>query len=229
MSDELVPLPPQIQGMPSPRDVGTMLIANLAVRVHHARTARGDVHQPEDVYPLVRSLAGAKEMLEDYARAFTTAAAEAKYNLDDELVAAVGEQAGIPTSGLTVPDVDGTDIHLTLATPNSHDIGMDAVLNVVVADVLARARDSEPDNLPGEDFYAYRDRYETWMAGVMRMAIDQVIELGSYSMQVSKVRAYETALAGDAADDLAGVVRGSITKTSHYRGIKLERKERKKR
>lgn len=229
MSDDLVPLPPQIQGIPSPRDVGTMLVANLAVRVHHARQARGTTRQPEDVYALVRSLGGAKEMLEDYARSFTTAATEAKHWIDEELIEAVGEHDGIPRSGLKVPDTDGTDLHLTLNTPNSHTIDQPAVIAAIIGNTLAATRDTEPDNLPGEDYDAYRDRYEAWMVHVIERVVDQVLAVGSYSMQVSKVNAYAVALAGEGEDHLAGVVRGSVTTTSNYRGIKVERKERKKR
>jgi len=228
MADELVPLPPQMQEMPSPRDVGTMLVANLAVRVHHARQARGDVTQPEDVNALVRSLGGTKEMLEEYARSFSTAAGEADAYLREELLAAVGEQDGVPRSGLKVPDLDGTDIVFTLDQPNTHKIDVDQVVSALIMDTLDVTRDTEPDSLPGEDYDHYRERYEAWMFDVMRTVIRRVFDAGSFTAQVSKVQAAATQLAGRGRDDLAAVVRGAVTTTSHYRGVKVARRERKK-
>jgi len=227
VTDDLVPLPPQIQGIPSPRDVSTMLISNLAVRVHYARTARGDVTQPEDVNALVRALGGAKEMLDEYSRAFATAAREAVHYLEEELLFAVGEQDGVPLSGLKVPDLDGTDLVFTLMKPKTHTVDEPQVIDVAVVDALAAARDTEPAQEPDESNAAYLDRYERWMAGVVHMAVNTVIGLGSYSMQVSKVRAYAVELAGRGADTLASVVRGSITTKDKYTGTKFERKERK--
>lgn len=228
MSDDLVPLPPQIQGIPSPRDVGTMLVANLAVRVHNAREARGGVTQPEDVNALVRSLGGAKEMLEDYARAFTTAAQEAGHYLREEHLSAVGEQDGVPQSGLKVPDLDGTDIVFTLDQPNSHTVDQDQVIAVAINRRLELHRDTEPIQADDEPSYLYLERYEQWMFIVMRLAVADVLGVGTYTMQVSKARAFAAQLAGEGRDAAAAVVRGAINTTTRYRGVKVERRERKK-
>ncbi len=225
---DLVPLPDNVRSLPAPQDVGRALKEALTARVAAERAARGEVHQPEDVSPLVRSLAGAHELLGEYARAFTGAAGLAREELDEELLAAVGEQEGIPISGLTVPDLDGTDLRFTLNKTNNHDIDERAVLAAVIGNTIAATRDTEPEwDEDIEDASAYRDRYEDWMCHVMERAIDTVIALGSYSMQVSKVNAYAVTLAGQGHDSLASVVRGSVKTTQKYRGTKLERRERK--
>lgn len=213
--------------MPAPSDVAQALRDALYQRVAAERANRGEVHQPEDVSPLVRSLAGAQELLNDYARAFTRAATIAKDELDEELFTAVGNQDGIPMSGLKVPDLDGTDILFSLIKPNTHGIDERTVVAAVIGHTIATRRGSEPSQNDDETNHEYDQRYEGWMADVIEQAVDQVLDLGSYALQVSKVKAYAVALAGQGEDNLAGVVRGSINTTATYRGIKVERKERK--
>lgn len=227
VTDELVPLPDAVRSLPAPRDVGRALREALTARVNAEREARGEVHQPEDVSPLVRSLAGAKELLDEYARAFTGAAGLAREELDEELLAAVGEQDGVPLSGLTVPDLDGTDIRITLNKTNNHNIHQYTVLTAVIGHTIARMKGGEPEQRENEPDEEYDDRYWSWVFRVIERVLDQVLNLGSYSMQVSKVQAYAVALAGQGEDNLAAVVRGSIKTTQNYRGTKLERKERK--
>lgn len=226
---DLEPVPDAVRALPAPADVGRAVKEALSARVAAERAARGDVHQPEDVYALARALAGARDLLSEYARAFSGGASLAAKELKEEHLTAVGEDDGVPRSALTVPDLDGTDIRFTVEKPNSHDIATDMVVSVAVADVMARTRDTEPEwDEDVDDAQGYRDRYELWMADVIGQAIDLVLSLGSYDMQVSKVRAYQTTLAGNGEDHLAGVVRGAITTTAQYRGVKVERKQRKK-
>lgn len=228
MADEVVPVPDAVRALPSPREIGAALKAELVARVTRERAVRGDVHQEEDVYALVRALAGARDLLHEYAYEFAGAEGSATQMLEEELVAAVGEQDGIPTSGLKVPDLNGTDIHFDLATSNTYDIDQRAVLTAVIWTAIDRMRDGEPAQEQDESDRAYEDRYWKWFAHVVERVLDVVFNLGTYSMQVSKVRAYMTALAGEGDDAMAAVLRGAITKTQRYRGVKVERKQRKK-
>jgi len=227
--NDIVPVPDAVRALPSPRDISTALQAELVARVERERAVRGDVHQPEDVYALVRSVAAARELLQDYARAFSSAAALAGTVLEEEHLAAVGEQDGVPLAGLTVPDLDGTDIRFGLSTSNTHTIDTNQVIMTVINTLIQVTRDTEPSWPDDEDFDTYRDRYETWMAHVMRRVVGQVMELGSYTMQVSKVRALAAELAGGGFDAESAVVRGAISTSKNYRGVTVERKERKKR
>lgn len=228
MSDELSLVPEQVERLPSPRDVGTMLIAALASRVERLRQARGAITQPEDVNRLVRALGATKEMLEDYARAFTTAVGMTNEYLTEELITAVGEQDGIPTSGLKVPDLDGTDLVFSLMNGNTHTIDTAQVIDALITDVIDTTRGTEPAQYDTESDVAYLARYEAWIHAVIRAAVTRVLETGSYSMQVSKVRAAAIELAAHGQDNLAAVVRGSVKSKSQHRGVKFERKERRK-
>jgi len=128
-----------------------------------------------------------------------------------------------------VPDANGTDIRFTVEKGNIHAIDTDQVISVVIANLIEITRDTEPEwDEDVEDAAGYRARYETWMAGVMRLAVDQVLALGSYAMQVSKVRAFAADLGATGVDAESAVVTGSITTTSRYKGVKMERKERRK-
>jgi hypothetical protein len=226
VADELVPFA-EPSRLPAPADLKETLRRELSEHVTRERADRGDIHQPEDVWALVRKLAGAKDAFEEYAQAFSAAASMAGRELKEELIAAVGENDGIPLSGMSVPDTDGTDIAFSLAKGNTHGIDADQVISAVISNLIMISRDTEPEEQPGDDYYEYRDRYETWMAGVMRLAVDHVLALGSYAMQVSKVRAFAADLAATERDGESAVVRGSISTTPTYKGVKLERKRRK--
>lgn len=228
MTDELMPVPDAVRALPSPRDISAALMAELQGRVERERLARGDVHQPEDVYPLVRSLAGARDLLQDYARVFSSAAGLAGTMLEEEHLTAVGENDGVPLAGLKVPDLDGTDIQFTLSKPNSHDIDQRTVIAAVVARTVALMAGGEPVQETDESDTDYATRYWRWFAHVIERAIDWVLELGSYTMQVSKVRAFAAALAGDGEDGMSAVVTSAVKTTPQYRGVKVERKQRRK-
>lgn len=227
MTDEIVPFADPVR-LPAPATLKDMLREELSAHVTRERADRGDICQPEDVSPLVRALAGARDAFSEYANAFSSAAALAKRELDEELVQAVGEQDDIPNGPLLVPDTDGTDIRLVPDYGNNHHIDVDQVISTAIMNLITISRDTEPEwDEDLDDAQAYRDRYELWMAGLMRLAVDHILSMGSYSMQVSKVRAFGVALAGTEADDDAAVIRGAIRTTRNYRGVKVERKQRK--
>jgi hypothetical protein len=212
--------------------VGQYLRAKLADMIAHARAGR-IVTCPEDVNPLVRSLAAAADRLTDYGRVFTSAGKYARDELQEELREAVGEQDGIPAGNLTVPDLDGTNIKITRDTANNYTIDRDALYAAVAAQVLEamgglerilRVTDQDHEN-PN----AFADEMETVAAGVLIEAMQQIVELGAFEPQISKVRAYALELAGMGADGIAASITSTITKKVDYRGIKYERVERKSR
>jgi hypothetical protein len=227
VTDDLIPFAEPAR-LPAPADLKETLRRELSEHVARERDQRGHVHQPEDVFALVRKLAGAHDVLGEYANAFSNAASMARRELESELVTAVGEQDGIPTSGLDVPDRDGTDIRFTLAKGNTHDIELRTVIAAVVAATVARMSGGEPVQADDEDDAAYDERYWRWFAHVIERAIDWVLSLGTYTMQVTKVRAFAATLAGDGEDAMAAVVNGAVNTTSSYRGVKMERKQRRK-
>lgn len=223
---ELVPLPDAVRALPAPSQIGDALKQELSSRVGAERIMRGDVHQPEDVYALVRPLAAAYELLTEYAHQFTSAARVARAELETELTFAVGEQDGIPQGKLTVPDGD-VEVRLAPDHGNTHTIDLLPVLSAVIADILGQSRDTEPEQEPGETDRDYLERYERWMAAVIHAVIEGVFALGTFSPQVSKVQAYAVDLASRQDDQLSAVVRSSVQTTRRYKGVKYERKERK--
>lgn len=226
MTDQLVPLPDAVRALPAPDMIGDALKRELSTRVTAERSARGDVHQPEDTFALVRALDRAHGLLTEYAHQFSQAAALARKELDNELYAAVGDSDGVPNGPLVVPDGD-RNIRLAPDHGNSHDIDTGQVTAVAVARALAITRDTEPVQRDDESDADYFDRYEVWLTGVIMTALRLVHSLGGFTMQVSKVRAFAAELAAQELDSLSAVVTGAIGTKRRYRGVKHERKERK--
>lgn len=230
MTDDLIPVPAAVRSLPAPRDITTALREELNARVSAERASRGEVHQPEDVSPLVRALAGAHDLLSEYGRAFTLAANTAKEVLDEELTEAVGEQDGIPLADLKVEDLDGTDIHLTRKTATGYEFNLDSLISLVANDAVHVTRHSDPPWPDGMSEEEYRTQYEEWLVNVLVLTVEAVLSLGTFSPQVTKVRAYATESASRGDDSSAAVARNAIRKKAEkFSGIAYTRKERKQR
>lgn len=205
--------------MPAPRTVVAVLRENLHRLVLDARAARGEVRMPEDTYDLIRSLMGVREGAADYAHAFTTIRREIDGFIQDDLELAVGEQDGVPNSGMKVPDVDGTDIAVSLDTRNEYQFDTNALAAAVTFHTLEQHAALFADGGSVSDDGA---------AELLMAALEQVISLGRFQPQVTKVRAFADDVAripGGAS--IAATVRGSVSKTPQFRGIKVERKQPK--
>lgn len=231
---ELVPLPPTVASLPSPREFGRLLREWMESEILRVRAERGEVNTPEDTFELVRSLQRLRELLQEYAHTMTSVANIAAQEVQEELLNAVGEQDGVPLSGLTVPDLDGTEIKMSINAPRTHHIDQATVLDVLVADALdsldvinATVEHAVAMALDPETAADSREQLETILAGALRVAIDRALELGTYSQQVTKVKAFAKRLAGAGQDKLAGVVTASIKTTTEYSGIKVARTETK--
>jgi hypothetical protein len=203
--------------MPAPRTVVAVLRENLHRLVTEARNSRGEVHTPEDTYALIRSLMGVRDGARDYEYAFSTIRKEVDEFIQDDLELAVGEQDGVPNSGLNVPDVDGSDIAIGLDTQNNYGFDDGTLVQALIFEALEQAAEIQADNLP-------RD-YVAWLLGT---ALNRLIALGQFRPQVTKVRAFADDLARrEGGPNIAAAVRGSVSKTVRFRGIKVERKQGK--
>jgi hypothetical protein len=207
-------------------EFGQQLRHRLELEIRAQRDAR-TVHTPEDTWPLVRSLAATSERLHDYVAALSSTAQYVRLELGDELLAAVGDQDAIPNSGMVVPDHDGTVIKIDKDETNSHDIDAASVSAAVIAAVLRESRDSEPAWADDDTDDTYRDRYEEWMADVLMTTITTYVGLGSFSLQVSKVREFARLLATGRDDTMSSVVSSAIRTTRKYRGVKWARQQPK--
>lgn len=198
------------------------------------REARGKVVAQEDVYDAVRWAQGIAESFHEYGRAFASAAVLVGQYAEEELTEAVGEQAGIPTKNLTVPDVDGTDIRLTKTTTNVHHIDQNSVLQALAVSLV------QGDELAGEMSVILSDLYDrtewtdkateeaTYAAAEAKLveillgAFESLIGLGSFSLQVTKVEAFAKELARSDTT-MASTVTGAMGKTTKYTGVKMTR------
>lgn len=202
--------------LPAPHDLVGMLRARLEEVVTSARKNRGQVLTPEDTYEIQRGLAGVIEGLTDYARAFQKIAKEAKGYVEDELIDAVGEQDGIPVAGLKVPDTDGTTVVIGRDMANVYSFDHDALFNAVAHTVFAQFED------------VARNTEESFI-GMMIVAMRQLVALGKFEPQITKVKAFTAELARlGGGPTIASTVTSSIDKKPVYRGVKIEREQPKR-
>lgn len=234
MTDQPGALARVTHDFPDHRTLAAALRERVDAAVLQLRDERGDVHAVEDVYPLVRWGQATAEKLNDYARAFAGAAAHLTGYVSDELVEAVGENDGVPARNLVVPDVDGTDIHLTAQTSNVYTIDADNVLAAACADLV---RDTDMAGelaavlvrlysvavpIPEDAEQAVYDEAEGLLVRFLLAAVERARELGKLDLQVSKVRAFGKDVARRDTT-LAATVTTSVRSTTKFSGVKVER------
>jgi hypothetical protein len=216
--------------MPAPHDLVGILRENLHVLVLELRQARGEVHAPEDVYVPVRRLGALAEGLQDYGRAFTKVAGEVREFIQDELEEAVGEQDGVPNSGMRVPDVDGTDLKIELDIRNEYNISLGPVLTG--AALFTR------ENAPGLLGFALADWEmaddgrmlvsEEALLAMMSEGMRTLIACGQFKPQITKVRAMATEIARidpKTASTITNMLKRA--KRTDFRGVKVKREQPK--
>ena len=234
MTEKPVELEHIVTRFPDHRTLGKALQDGVNATMAQLREARGEVVSAEDVYDAVRWAQGIAESFHEYGRAFAGAAALVGQYAEEELTEAVGEQDGVPLKSLTVPDVDGTDIKLTKQTTNVHHLNEAAVLQALAVSFV------QENDAAGElaviltDLYdrvewtdkateeATYERAEAKLVEFLLQAFRELADLGSFSLQVSKVEAFRKELAR--RDTLlASTVAGAMGKTVKYTGVKMSR------
>lgn len=209
---ELTPLP-QGSSLPAARDLAKILVDGIGTAVAEARRERGEVHRPEDTFGLLRSLARTGDELGEYGRAFNTAAKVVKQCAEEELIEATGEnEKGEPRTNLTVPDAEG-DFRVVREMSSSYSIDHLALVNSIVGQYVPTLSDHL-----GLD----QDEQDALRLGLTD-AMLVLLSLGSFTPQVTKVKAYSASLARTGDDREASVVNSLITRTSVYKGVKIER------
>jgi len=209
--------------IPTPDGIRPWLRGRLDEAVARIRTARGEIDGPEDVYPLVRSTEGYRDLMAAYGRAFKGAAEDAKAVLEEELLEVVPEQDGIPLGRLHVPNRDGTTIRVAAKTENEHDVDRDQVLAALAALVAeewaARRETDDTCEWPGSS-------PEQFAIEVAARALEM---MGAAKIKVTHARALAARLDQLAAPGLAQVVRDAIRTKRIYKGVQVERVEDTKR
>lgn len=204
------------QNMPAPHTLVGIMRERLHGLVLELREARGDVHAPEDVYVPIRRLAALAEGLTDYSSAFRKIAGEVNGFVQDELEEAVGEQDGVPLSGLTVPDVDGTDIKVTLNTPSEYTFDLEAIMRGVAVKLMAdNPNDARDPSLDG-------DQADEELYVLLLKAMGHLLAAGKFEPQVSKVKKLATEIARtDPA--VASTITSTIKKRTEFKGVRAKR------
>lgn len=202
--------------MPEAHDLVGMLRHRLDSLVAEERAKRKEVLAPEDTYQVIRRLAALHEGLTAYAHAFQVIAKEALGYVQDDLELAVGEQDGVPVSGLDVPDTDGTTVcvHVDL-TSQGYAFDLEALLTAVVGETLAWLDQTD-------DGDAVVDPPE-----ILRHALDLLLTLGKFEPQVTKVKAFTQEVARHDPKAASTVTRGVRKRDPRFSGVKLERKQPK--
>lgn len=214
---ELVPhdLPELLADLPDPRELKAVIRERIQLAAAEYRAARGDVLQPEDTYDLQRRYQATRERLEQYVRAFQDAVKLVGQLQLEELQDAVGEQDGVPNSGLTIPTAGG-DIVVKPDFERKNIIDPDQVRAVLAAQAAR--------NLIGLDL-SQVESVEMRFAELVDEAFAALIACGSWTPQITKVKATADAFARAGDDPMAAVLRGTISTRKVYKDrVAVERK-----
>lgn len=206
--------------MPAPHTLVGILRQRLEAMVLELREERGEVHVPEDVYPSVLRVGALIEGLQDYAAAFKKIAGEAKAYVQDDLEAAVGEQDGIPNSGMKVPDPDGTNLRVDLDTTGEYSFDLEAIMRGIAVQLMTEfPNDARDPALDG-------DQADGELYVMLLKAMERLQATGQYRPQVTKVRALATEIART-DPKVASTITSTIKRTNVFKGIKIKREQPK--
>jgi hypothetical protein len=199
------------RNLPAPHDLVGELRERLNDRVLQLRTARGEVHTREDTYVPIQALAALSEGLTDYGRAFLKVAKETNGFIQDELELAVGEQDGIPLSGMKVPDADGTDIRVDLDKRYSYDIDTGPVMKAAALFTLT--------NHPGARVVTNAGVLDD-VLDLMVAGMETLVATGRFEVQKTKVEQLKTEIART-DPTMASTI--NVKRSADFRGVKVKR------
>jgi hypothetical protein len=233
-------------GLPEPVEFTRQFKAGIERAFAVARAELGESPAREDTFALHRTLAKGFELAKGYKGGFE-AGRKLFADLQAELLAdAVGEQDGVPTSDLTIPDAEG-DITLKVGSSNVHTIDVEGLKAAVAAhvighDVIDGPATRQLDGSPTPDHYASMsfttavrrivegdspDDPESLgevLAEALMQAMDVYATLGAFTPQVSKVREFAAEVARQGDDPLSGAVLATIDTKRKLDGVTMARK-----
>lgn len=187
-----------VDGLPDPQDLKRVVKERVQQAYAELHAARGEVLKPEDTYDLHRRLQATREQMDGYARGFKEVSTVIGQLQEEELVEAVGEQDGIPLSGLTIPTAGG-DIVVAPSFKRVNDIDPDQVQDAIVNGI------TEAWMEPIEHFAVHStDRLESGLREMLQQALTVLIGTGKWEPQVTKLKATAQEWARSGHDDLAG-------------------------
>lgn len=208
-ADLALPVTDRLPSLLPPNEVSLRLKEAFRLLVGRERERRGDITNETEVYPLVRSVEGFRDLARDYSRAFKNVSDDAAAVLVDELVEVRGETPdGIPDGRLYVPDADGTFIKVAPKTSNKHDIDAGQVI-AVVALWMAAGWERDPAEHP-----------EEFAAAVANRVLEMV---GAAKLQITHANNLIAQLKAAGENDLAATAASAIRTTVELKGVDVDR------
>lgn len=209
-----------VDGLPDPRDLKRVVKERVQAAYAQLHADRGDVLRPEDTYDLHRRLQATREQMDGYARGFQEVSKVIGQLQQEELVEAVGEQDGVPLSGLTIPTAGG-DIVVTPAFKRVNDIDADRVQQAIVDGI------TEAWMEPIEHAAVHStETLEENLREMLAQALTALLGTGKYEPQVSKLKATAQEWARAGRDDMAGTLMAAHEVRKKYQDrVDVTRKE----
>lgn len=200
MTDDLVRLlsTELVEGLPDPQALKRTVKERIDQAYADLYAARGKVLQAADTFGLHRRLQATREQMDAYARGFAEVSKLIGQLQQEELVEAVGEQDGVPLSGLTIPTAGG-DIVVSPSFKRVNDIDPEAVQKAIIDGV------TEAWMEPVEHAAIHStETLEEALHELLAQALTALIGTGKWEPQVSKLKATAAEWARSGNDQMAG-------------------------
>jgi hypothetical protein len=187
-----------VDGLPDPHALKLVVKERVQQAYADLHAARGEVLRPEDTYDLHRRLQVTREQMDGYARGFQEVSKTIGQLQQEELVEAVGEQDGIPNSGLVIPSAGG-DIVVKPSFKRVNDIDPDKVVTAIVNGVT----DAWMEPIEHAAVHS-TETLEENLREMLAQAITALVGTGKWEPQVSKLKVTAQEWARTGRDDMAG-------------------------
>lgn len=209
-----------VDGLPDPQALKRVVKERIQQAYADLYAARGKVLSSEDTFDLHRRLQATAEQMDSYARGFKDVAALIRQLQQEELVEAVGEQDGVPLSGLTIPTAGG-DIVVTPSFKRVNDIDPEQVQTAIVNGI------TEAWMEPIERAAVHStETLEEALREMLAQALAALVGTGKWEPQVSKLKATAAEWARAGRDDMAGkLMAAHAVKQKYQDRVDVTRKE----
>lgn len=187
-----------VDGLPDPQALKRVVKDRIQHAYADLHAARGEVLKPEDTYDLHRRLQATREQMDAYARGFKDVSTLIGQLQQEELMEAVGEQDGVPLSGLTIPTAGG-DIVVAPSFKRVNDIDPEQVQDAIVNGVA----DAWMEPIEHAAVHS-TETLEEALREMLAQALTALVGTGKWEPQVSKLKATAADWARSGHDQMAG-------------------------
>lgn len=208
-----------VDGLPDPQALKRVVKERIQQAYADLYAARGKVLSSEDTFDLHRRLQATAEQMDSYARGFKDVAALIRQLQQEELVEAVGEQDGVPLSGLTIPTAGG-DIVVKPEFKRQNDIDAAKVQAAIIDGITTAWME------PIEHAAVHSsETLEENLRELLEQALTALVGTGKFEPQVSKLKATAAEWARIGRDDMAAELMRSLQVRQKFQDrVTVERK-----